>query len=100
MILNEIFETMLKEIAAAFGYTFKQDLHNYILSNEEMTVGFRTFVTRQGKLKITMTPENLTKKLIDLGDYTLEELKEKDSRVKNAIIIALTERRKKRIFYN
>ena len=58
-----------------------------LLSNKTESFGFITFVTRQGKLKITMNQKELNKP-IDLGDYTKEDLK---SKAKKAIIVKLTE---------
>ncbi len=51
---------------------------------------FATFVDRDGKLKITMSP-GASGRPTDLGNYTQDDLKAKDSKARRAIIVKLRE---------
>jgi len=87
MEFDDLIEKIFKEVADLLDYKFGKTRGGYLLSNKTESFGFITFVTRQGKLKITMNQKELNKP-IDLGDYTKEDLK---SKAKKAIIVKLTE---------
>ncbi|MEK6834854.1 MAG: hypothetical protein AABX61_01175 [Nanoarchaeota archaeon] len=92
MIWDDLFEVMLKGVADELGFSFTKSGYKsrggYILEKEGKLVGFTNFVDRDGKLKIAMSP-NLSGKPIDLGNYTQDELKGKNSTARRAIIVKL-----------
>ena len=99
MIWDDLFEAMLKGIAVQLGWGYSKARAGYILSKEIaklpgvnkviiLTMGFTNFVDRNGKLKILMSP-GLKGRPIDLGNYTMDELKGKNSKARRAIIVKL-----------
>ncbi len=90
MIWDDLFETMLKGIATELKLGFSKTRAGYILANENKMIGFSYFVDRDGKLKILMSP-NLRGIPVDLGNYTKDDLKAKDSKARKTIIVKITE---------
>ena len=89
MIWDDLFYAMLKGIADEYGFDFTKTRAGYVLSKMEgISVGFMTFVDRDRKLKITMS-KSLSRMPIDLGNYTQDELKGKNSKARRAIIVKL-----------
>ena len=89
---DDLIEVMLKGIADELGFSFTKSGYKsrggYILEKEGKLVGFTNFVDRNGKLKILISPK-LSGMPIDLGDYTQDELKGKNSKARRTIIVKL-----------
>ena len=94
MEFDDLCEKMFKEIAAILDMRFTKTSGGYMLSNNNSRFGFVTFLDRDGKLKITISLKE-TSKPIDLGNYTIEELKDKNSKAKRTIIAKLIENKAK-----
>lgn len=90
MIWDDLFEALLKEIAAQLDLGFSKTRAGYTLSKNNILIGFLTFVGRDGKLKILMSPR-LSGKPIDLGNYTKDELKGRDSKARKTLVVKITE---------
>ena len=88
MIYDDLFEVMLKGIADELGFGFAKSRAGYVLEKEGKLIGFTYFVDRDGKLKILMSPK-LSGRPIDLGNYTQDEIKGKNSKARRAIIVKL-----------
>ncbi len=92
MIWDDLFEVMLKGVADELGFAFSKSGYKsrggYILEKEGKLVGFTNFVDRDGKLKVLMSPK-LSGRQTDLGNYTQDELKGKNSKARRAIIVKL-----------
>lgn len=94
MIWDDLFEEMLKGIAVELKLGYSKSGYKsrggYILGNDKQLIGFSNFVGRDGKLKILISP-TLSGRPIDLGDYTQDELKGKNSKARKVIIVKITE---------
>lgn len=95
MIWNDLFEAMLKEIAADLGLGFsKTRAGGCLLAKDKMLVGFSNFVNREGKLKILMSPS--LGRPIDLGNYIMNELKGKNSKARQVLTVKIKEEMEKK----
>lgn len=88
---DDLFETMIREIASDLSLEITKPREGYMLSGEGISVGFMYFVDRDGKLKITMSSREKRGRPEDLGNYTMEELQGNDSKAKRAITTKLIE---------
>lgn len=90
MIWDDLFKQMLVEVASQLDLVLSTTRAGYTLTKDKKTIGFSTFVNREGKLKILMDPR-LSRKPVDLGNYTMDDLKGKDSKVLRILIAKITE---------
>ena len=90
MNLNILFKIMLRGIAKELSLQFietERGVGNFI-SNGKKSVGFTSFVDMKWRLVILMSPEGRGAP-INLGKYTREELEERNSKARRAIIAKL-----------
>jgi len=104
MIWDDLFEAMLKEIAKELGFGFSKTRAGYLLeiakelgfgfsktragyllAKGDILLGFSSFVDRDGRLKILVSPR-ASGRPIDLGNYPMDELKGKNSKARKNIL--------------
>lgn len=88
---DDLFETMLKEIAAELGLKLSKSRAGYLLSKGSKVIGLSYFVNRDGKLKILMSPEG-SGRPIDLGNYTMDDLKFENSNARKTLTVKIKEK--------
>lgn len=88
MILDDLFKQRLVEVASQLDLVFSTTRAGYTVTKGKKTIGFSTFVNRDGKLKILMSQE-LSGRPIDLGNYTIEGLKGENSKVSRILRIRI-----------
>ena len=71
--LENLFRQLLVDVARELGFQFGKTRAAYILSNDKISIGFTSFVERNGKFKIVMSSRS-SKHPIWAGEYTPEEL--------------------------
>ena len=91
MIWDDLVEKMLKKIATELGLRISNvNRDSYILSKDDITIGFTYFVNKEGKLKILMSPRG-SGRPIDFGDYTMEDLKFENSNARKVLTVRIRE---------
>ena len=83
-------EKILKEIAAELGLDISKARAGYLLSKEKMIIGISYFVDREGRLKILMSPRG-SGRPVDLGNYTMKDLKWENSNARKTLIVKIRE---------
>jgi|SRR3989344_6141930 len=90
MILDDLFRQILVDVASQLKLVFSTTRACYTVAKNKKTIGFSTFVTRSGKLKILMHQASFSRP-IDLGNYTMKDLSGKLSKVRKVLITKILE---------
>ena len=85
MIWDDLFKQRLAEVASELGLVFSTTRNGYTVTKGKKTIEFSTFVNRGSKLKILMN-SSLSRKSVDLGNYTMEDLSGKLSKVRKVLM--------------
>lgn len=98
--MDVLFRQMLAGVASQLGLVLSATRAGYTVTRGEKTIGFTTFVDRSGLLKILMTSRlsggsemvpRGSGRPVDLGDYTQDDLRGENSKVRRVLVAKITE---------
>ena len=84
-----ILEKILKEIAAELDLVISKTRAGYLLSKDKRVIGISYFVDMKSRLKILMSPRG-SGRPVDLGNYTLKDLKFENSNARRTLIVKIS----------